>query len=74
MQPHLAVLKDKLIEETKAGFVVAGVSGVGMVYVGGVADHKIENTKMIDHIVDLVEAKAAEMEAAKAAAEAQAAE
>jgi (E)-4-hydroxy-3-methylbut-2-enyl-diphosphate synthase len=61
--------------QTDIGFTGGGSgAGVGMVYVGGVADHKIENTKMIDHIVELVEAKAVEMEAAKAAAEAQAAE
>jgi (E)-4-hydroxy-3-methylbut-2-enyl-diphosphate synthase len=59
--------------QTDIGFTGGGSgAGVGMVYVGGVADHKIENNKMIDHIVELVEAKASEMEAAKAAAEAEA--
>jgi (E)-4-hydroxy-3-methylbut-2-enyl-diphosphate synthase len=57
--------------QTDIGFTGGGSgAGVGMVYVGGVADHKIENTKMIDHIVELVEQKAAQMEAEKAAAEA----
>jgi (E)-4-hydroxy-3-methylbut-2-enyl-diphosphate synthase len=57
--------------QTDIGFTGGGSGvGVGLVYVGGVADHKIDNTNMIDHIVDLVEKKAAQMEAAKAAAEA----
>jgi len=55
--------------QTDVGFTGGG-AGAGRVYVGGVADHKIENTAMIDHIVDLVEAKAAAIEAAKAAEEA----
>jgi (E)-4-hydroxy-3-methylbut-2-enyl-diphosphate synthase len=39
-----------------------------------VTDHTIANEDMIDHVVKLVEAKAAELEAHKAAAEAVAAE
>jgi (E)-4-hydroxy-3-methylbut-2-enyl-diphosphate synthase len=41
-----------------------------MIYLSGVTDHTIENDDMVDHVVKLVEAKAAELEAAKAAAEA----
>lgn len=47
-----------------------GLTGGGqdnhMVYVGGSPDHKIGGPAMIDHIVDLVEQKAAAIEAAKA--------
>ena len=43
-----------------------GLTGGGkdshMVYLNGVADHKIEDARMLDHIVELVEAKAAEIE------------
>ncbi|MDA8229918.1 MAG: flavodoxin-dependent (E)-4-hydroxy-3-methylbut-2-enyl-diphosphate synthase [Magnetospirillum sp.] len=46
-----------------------GLTGGGgdqhMVYVAGNPDHKIEGKDMIDHIVSLVERKAAEVEAAK---------
>lgn len=46
-----------------------GLTGGGqdnhMVYVGGNPDHKIDSGAMIDHIVDLVEQKAAALEAAK---------
>jgi (E)-4-hydroxy-3-methylbut-2-enyl-diphosphate synthase len=36
-----------------------------MVYVAGKPDHKMDNEAMVDHIVELVEAKALEIEAAK---------
>ena len=55
--------------QTDIGFTGGG-AGSGMVYVGGLADHKIDNEKMIDHVVELVEARAAQMEAEKAALEA----
>jgi (E)-4-hydroxy-3-methylbut-2-enyl-diphosphate synthase len=45
-----------------------------MIYMAGKPDHKQSNETMVDHIVELVEKKAAELEAAKAAAELQAAE
>jgi (E)-4-hydroxy-3-methylbut-2-enyl-diphosphate synthase len=32
-----------------------------MVYVAGRADHKMDNERMVDHIVELVEARAAEL-------------
>jgi (E)-4-hydroxy-3-methylbut-2-enyl-diphosphate synthase len=35
-----------------------------MVYLSGVTDHHVQDADMIDHIVRLVEAKAAELEAA----------
>ena len=35
-----------------------------MVYLSGVTDHHVRDEAMVDHIVRLVEAKAAEIEAA----------
>ena len=55
--------------ETDIGFTGGG-AGSGMVYLSGVADHKIGNGEMIDHIVELVEKKAEALEAERAAAEA----
>jgi (E)-4-hydroxy-3-methylbut-2-enyl-diphosphate synthase len=51
---------------TDLGFTGGG-KGAGMVYVAGKQDHKIDNEKMVDHIVELVEARAAEIEAAAVA-------
>jgi (E)-4-hydroxy-3-methylbut-2-enyl-diphosphate synthase len=39
-----------------------------MVYLSGITDHHVRDEGMVDHIVRLVEAKAAEIEAASAAA------
>jgi (E)-4-hydroxy-3-methylbut-2-enyl-diphosphate synthase len=50
---------------TDVGFTGGG-AGSGMVYVSGKPDHKMDNDAMVDHIVQLVEAKAAEIEAEKA--------
>jgi (E)-4-hydroxy-3-methylbut-2-enyl-diphosphate synthase len=50
---------------TDIGFTGGG-AGSGMVYVAGKQDHKLGNDHMIEHIVELVEAKAAEIEAAGA--------
>jgi (E)-4-hydroxy-3-methylbut-2-enyl-diphosphate synthase len=56
---------------TDIGFTGGGSGkGVGMVYMAGKVDHKIDNTDMVEHIAGLVEAKAAELEAKKAAEEA----
>jgi (E)-4-hydroxy-3-methylbut-2-enyl-diphosphate synthase len=52
---------------TDLGFTGGG-KGAGMVYVAGRPDHKMDNDRMVDHIVELVEAKAAELEAARIAA------
>jgi (E)-4-hydroxy-3-methylbut-2-enyl-diphosphate synthase len=54
--------------ETDIG-VTGGGNGKHMIYLSGVTDHTIQNEDMVDHVVKLVEAKAAEIEAAKAAAE-----
>jgi (E)-4-hydroxy-3-methylbut-2-enyl-diphosphate synthase len=53
---------------TDLGFTGGG-KGAGMVYVAGRQDHKVDNDAMVDHIVELVEAKAAELQAVPAAAE-----
>ncbi|WP_343115465.1 flavodoxin-dependent (E)-4-hydroxy-3-methylbut-2-enyl-diphosphate synthase [Ostreiculturibacter nitratireducens] len=53
---------------TDIGFTGGG-KDAGMVYLAGKQSHKMSNERMIDHIVELVEAKAAEIEAAKDAAE-----
>jgi (E)-4-hydroxy-3-methylbut-2-enyl-diphosphate synthase len=50
---------------TDIGFTGGG-KGAGMVYRAGKADHKLDNDKMIEHIVELVEARAAEIEAENA--------
>ncbi|MFZ9684728.1 MAG: flavodoxin-dependent (E)-4-hydroxy-3-methylbut-2-enyl-diphosphate synthase [Gemmobacter sp.] len=54
---------------TDVGFTGGG-AGSGMVYLAGRQSHKMDNARMVDHIVELVEAKAAEIEAARAAEEA----
>ena len=51
---------------TDVGFTGGG-KGAGMVYVAGKPDHKMDNEGMVDHIVELVEARAAEIESAEAA-------
>jgi len=48
--------------ETDIG-LTGGGNGKHMVYLAGVTDHHIQDAEMIDHIVKLVEAKAAEIEA-----------
>jgi (E)-4-hydroxy-3-methylbut-2-enyl-diphosphate synthase len=50
---------------TDLGFTGGG-TGAGMVYVAGKPDHKMDNERMVDHIVALVEERAAEIEAEKA--------
>ncbi|MCF4167034.1 flavodoxin-dependent (E)-4-hydroxy-3-methylbut-2-enyl-diphosphate synthase [Zavarzinia compransoris] len=50
--------------ETMIG-VTGGGNGNHMVYVNGLTDHKIDDGRMIDHVVELVEKRAAEIEAAK---------
>ena len=51
---------------TDIGFTGGG-AGSGMVYLAGKQSHKMTNDQMIDHIVGLVEDRAAQIEAAKAA-------
>ena len=48
--------------ETDIG-LTGGGRGNHMVYMSGLADHKIDDDRLLDHIVELVEAKANEIEA-----------
>lgn len=48
--------------ETDVG-LTGGGQGNHMIYLNGVTDHKITDDKLVDHIVELVEAKAAELDA-----------
>src|SRR5579871_6325841 len=47
---------------TDVGFTGGG-KGAGMVYLAGRQDHKLDNDQMIEHIVELVEARAAAIDA-----------
>ena len=58
---------------TDIGFTGGG-KGAGMVYMAGKPDHKMDNEQMVEHIVGLVEQRAKQIEAEKAASELQAAE
>ena len=49
--------------ETDIG-ITGGGNGKHMVYLSGITDHHVQDADMIEHIVRLVEAKAAEIEAA----------
>jgi (E)-4-hydroxy-3-methylbut-2-enyl-diphosphate synthase len=53
---------------TDLGFTGGG-KGAGMVYLAGKQDHKVDNDQMVEHIVGLVEARAAELRVVKEAAE-----
>ncbi len=59
--------------ETDIGFTGGG-NDTHQVYISGVTDHRLKDANIVDHLVKLVEKKAAELEAAKAAAEAAAAQ
>ncbi|GMM61980.1 flavodoxin-dependent (E)-4-hydroxy-3-methylbut-2-enyl-diphosphate synthase [Novosphingobium pituita] len=48
--------------ETDIG-LTGGGNGKHMVYLSGVTDHTVQSDEMLDHIVSLVEAKAAQLEA-----------
>ena len=49
--------------ETDIG-LTGGGQGTHLVYLRGVADHKIDESGLVDHLVELVERRAAEIEAA----------
>ena len=53
---------------TDVGFTGGG-AGAGMVYLAGKQSHRMSNAAMIDHIVEQVEKRAAELDAVAAAAE-----
>ncbi len=52
---------------TDVGFTGGG-AGNGMVYLAGKQSHRMSNEEMVDHIVELVEKRAVEIEAEEAAA------
>ncbi|MFT4935248.1 MAG: (E)-4-hydroxy-3-methylbut-2-enyl-diphosphate synthase [Pseudoalteromonas distincta] len=54
---------------TDLGFTGGG-KGSGMIYMAGKPDHKMDNEHMVDHIVELVEARAAELAGAESASRA----
>jgi (E)-4-hydroxy-3-methylbut-2-enyl-diphosphate synthase len=55
--------------ETDVGFTGGG-NDTHQVYINGLPDHRLKNQDIVDHLVSLVEAKAAEIEADRAAGEA----
>lgn len=59
--------------ETDIGLTGGSKGRSHKVYVGGVADHNVDDEKLVDHIVTMVEEKAAQIEAAKEAEKADAA-
>jgi (E)-4-hydroxy-3-methylbut-2-enyl-diphosphate synthase len=52
--------------ETDIGFTGGG-NGTHQVYIAGVPHHRLKDANIVDHLVGLIEKKAAEIEAAKAA-------
>ena len=54
--------------ETDIGFTGGG-NDTHQVYVNGLPDHRLKDADIVDHLVGLIEKKAAEIEAAKAAEE-----
>jgi len=53
--------------ETDIG-LTGGGNNTHQIYLSGVTDHRLRDANVVDHLVELVEKKAAEIEAAKAAA------
>jgi (E)-4-hydroxy-3-methylbut-2-enyl-diphosphate synthase len=51
--------------ETDIGFTGGG-NGTHQVYVNGLPDHRLKDSNIVDHLVQMIEKKAAEIEAAKA--------
>jgi (E)-4-hydroxy-3-methylbut-2-enyl-diphosphate synthase len=52
--------------ETDIGFTGGG-NGTHQVYISGLTDHRLKDADIVDHLVELVERKAAEVEAAQRA-------
>lgn len=52
--------------ETDIG-LTGGGNGTHMVYLNGMSDHKIDDARIVDHIVELVEQKAAQLDAERGA-------
>jgi (E)-4-hydroxy-3-methylbut-2-enyl-diphosphate synthase len=59
--------------ETDIG-LTGGGNGTHQIYVAGLPDHRLQNQHVVDHLVGLIEAKAADMEAENQAAAQQAAD
>jgi (E)-4-hydroxy-3-methylbut-2-enyl-diphosphate synthase len=52
--------------ETDLGFTGGGSgAGAGMIYLNGKPAYKLDNTKLVDHVVELCEKKASEIEATR---------
>ncbi|MGD0192825.1 MAG: flavodoxin-dependent (E)-4-hydroxy-3-methylbut-2-enyl-diphosphate synthase [Rhizomicrobium sp.] len=52
--------------ETDLGFTGGGAgAGAGMIYLNGKPAYKLDNTKLVDHVVELCEKKASEIETAR---------
>jgi (E)-4-hydroxy-3-methylbut-2-enyl-diphosphate synthase len=52
--------------ETDLGFTGGGAgAGAGMIYLNGKPAYKLDNTKLVDHVVELCEKKASEIESAR---------
>jgi (E)-4-hydroxy-3-methylbut-2-enyl-diphosphate synthase len=54
--------------ETDIGFTGGG-AGAGMIYLNGEPVYKLDNAKLIDHVVELCEKKAAEIERGRGGAD-----
>jgi len=54
--------------ETDVGFTGGG-NNTHMVYINGAPDHRLKDADIVDHVVEIVEKKAAEIEKTRAAAE-----
>ena len=52
-----------LVPETGGG------KGTHQIYLSGMADHRLTNDDIVEHVVDLVETRVAEIKAAEAAAD-----
>jgi len=60
--------------ETDIGLTGGARGRSHKVYVGGIADHNVDDGQLVDHIVNMVETRAAELEADRAAEKADAAD
>ena len=49
------------------GGLTGGGKGTHQIYLSGMADHRLSNGDIVEHVVDLVETRVAELKAAEAA-------
>ena len=54
--------------ETDIG-LTGGGRGTHQIFISGMADHRLSNGDIVEHVVDLVETRVAEINAAEAAAD-----